>query len=632
MTDRTYRVLARKWRPQKFDQVVGQSAIVRALSNALEQDRIAHAYCFSGIRGVGKTSIARLLAKGLNCRNVEAPTADPCGTCEACVEIEESRNLDVIELDAASQTGVDDIRQLNEVARYTPSRDRHRVFIIDEAHMLSASAFNALLKTLEEPPPHVIFMLATTEPHKILQTVLSRCQHYPLGRISQAEITERLREIVEAEGVRVSEDGLSMVAMAADGSLRDAQSLLDKLIAFGGDEVDDETVADLLGMVDRELLFTATGLITEQDLAGVLGFVNQMVEQGVDLHQFTLDFLGHLRALLVVATVDNGTEILHLPEADIARLQEQARQFEIEDLDRSFALVSANEYRIKQSEVPRYHLEMLLSRLARMPRLEPIEDLIRELRARSGGTSGGTPGGVAGAGRGSRGRSSGGGGVSARSANAAPQTKPPPQKPEAAAPAAVVPRADEPTPIDDEKPPIGEEPPPFADQTPRFDVPPPRGTEPPSNGGQQAPQPPPVRGFGSDAKLILERLRADKPLVARVVERATGVAFNDDTLSLTFPENGGLSRARMSDQAAVAAIEEVGSAALGRTIRVVASFGGEELGPEGAPPTAPDRQASDPGGLAEQERTELWQRAEDEPLVQNFVEALRGNLTDVEEP
>ena len=216
----------------------------------------------------------------------------------------------------------------------------------------------------------------------------------------------------------------------------------------------------------------------------------------------------------MVATVDNGTEILHLPEADIARLQEQARQFEIDDLDRSFALVSANEYRIKQSEVPRYHLEMLLSRLARMPRLEPIEDLIRELRAGSGGTSGGTPGGVAGAGGGSRGRSSGGGGVSARSANGAPETKPPPQKPEAAAPPPVVPRADEPPPIDDEKPPIGEEPPPFADQTPRFDVPPPRGAEPPSNGGQQAPQPPPARGFGSDAKLILERLRADKPLVA----------------------------------------------------------------------------------------------------------------------
>ena len=624
MTGRTYKVLARKWRPQKFDQVVGQSAIVRALSNALEQDRIAHAYCFSGIRGVGKTSIARLLAKGLNCRNVEAPTADPCGTCEACVEIEESRSLDVIEFDAASQTGVDDIRQLNEVARYTPSRDRHRVFIIDEAHMLSANAFNALLKTLEEPPPYVIFMLATTEPHKILQTVLSRCQHYPLGRISQADITTRLREIVEAEGVRVSEDGLSMVAIAADGSLRDAQSLLDKLIAFGGDEVDDETVADLLGLVDRELLFTATGLIAEQDLAGVLGFVNQMVEQGVDLHQFTLDFLGHLRALLVVATVDSGTEILHLPEADIARLQEQARQFEIEDLDRSFALVSANEYRIKQSEVPRYHLEMMLSRLARMPRLEPIEDLIRELRAGSGPTSGGTPGGVAGAGRGSRGRSrSGGGTASARSPSAAPQAKPRPENP-AVAPLPRASRAEE-------LPPIGEEPPPFADQPPPLDEPPSRGAERPSNGEQPAPQRAPARRFSSEVGMILERLQLDKPLVAQVVERAVSVEFNDDTLSLTFPENGGIHRARMRDRASVVAIEKAGSATLGRAICVVAICGGEQIVPEAAPPTDPDHDASNLGGRGQHQGTELWQRAETEPLVQNFVEALRGNLTDVEE-
>ena len=393
MADHSYQVLARKWRPQRFDQVVGQPAIVRTLSNALEQGRVAHAYCFSGIRGVGKTTIARLLAKGLNCRNTESPTASPCSECEACVEIEESRNLDVIEMDAASQTGVDDIRQLNEFARYTPSRDRYRVFIIDEAHMLSTSAFNALLKTLEEPPPHVVFLLATTEPHKILQTVLSRCQHYPLGRISQVEITSRLREMVDAEQVDLSDDGLAMVAIAADGSLRDAQSLLDKLIAFGGDAIDDETVVDLLGMVDRELLFAATDLLTEQDLAGVLGLVNRMVEQGVDLHQFTLDLLGHLRALLVVATVPDAGEILHLPRADLERLSGQAERFEVDDLDRAFALLSASEYRIKQSEVPRYELEMVLSRLARMPRLEPIATLISQLRSGPGGDSGGDSGG-----------------------------------------------------------------------------------------------------------------------------------------------------------------------------------------------------------------------------------------------
>ncbi len=507
MADGSYQVLARKWRPQKFDQVVGQSAIVRTLSNALEQGRVAHAYCFSGIRGVGKTTIARLLAKGLNCRNVDAPTADPCGECEACVEIEESRSLDVIELDAASQTGVDSIRQLNEVARYTPSRDRYRVFIIDETHMLSASAFNALLKTLEEPPPHVVFMLATTAPHKILPTVLSRCQHYPLGRISQVEITGQLRRIVDAENVSVSDDGLSMVAIAADGSLRDAQSLLDKLIAFGGDQVDDETVVSLLGLIDRELLFAATELIAQQDLAGVLGFVNRMVEQGTDLHQFTLDLLGHLRALLVAATVEEAGNILHLPDADLARLREQAKLFEVDDLDRGFALLSASEYRIKQSEVPRYQLEMVLARLARMPRLEPIEELISQLRSGSGGGASG-------------------------------------------------------------------------------------GSGPRRTGGRSA---------GDDGVSTAPSRQAAGP------PRATRTA---------------------PSAAPSRSVEDTPDAALGRKIKVVAAV---DDGAGREPASGPATQAADPAGPARRQRDELWERAEGEPMVQHFVEALRGNLTDVEE-
>jgi len=618
MTDRGYQVLARKWRPQKFDQVVGQSAIVRTLRNALEQGRVAHAYCFSGIRGVGKTTIARLLAKGLNCRSVDSPTAEPCGTCEACVEIEESRSLDVIELDAASQTGVDSIRQLNEVARYTPSRDRYRVFIIDEAHMLSAAAFNALLKTLEEPPPHVVFMLATTEPHKILQTVLSRCQHYPLGRISQAEITGRLREIVAAEGVDISADGLAMVAIAADGSLRDAQSLLDKLIAFGGETIDDEVVADLLGMVDRELLFAATDLIADQDLAGVLGLVNGMVEQGVDLHQFTLDLLGHVRALLVVATVDDAGDILHLPDADLRRLGEQASRFEVDDLDRAFALLSASEYRIKQSEVPRYQLEMVLSRLARMPRLEPISALIQELRSGSGG---GTPGGPGGARRG------GGSGARARAASAAPAASPATRSAAPPAPATgILPDADEPRPA-----PPGAAGPPTVGSLP---------SSPPAGGngvaGAEASIASTSRPAGPDPAVsrVLDRLRRDKPLIAKIVERAGRIELRDDTLFLTFAESG-IFRTRLRDRSALETIETAGEAALGRKIRVVAGFDDEAAGAaasERAAPGAPNSSAA--GGLeraSERQRDELWKRVETEPLVQHFVEALRGNLTDVEE-
>ena len=655
MVERSYQVLARTWRPRKFDQVVGQAAIVRTLSNALEQGRVAHAYCFSGIRGVGKTTIARLLAKGLNCRSVEAPTASPCGTCEACVEIEESRNLDVVEMDAASQTGVDDIRQLNEFARYTPSRDRYRVFIIDEAHMLSASAFNALLKTLEEPPPHVVFLLATTEPHKILATVLSRCQHYPLGRISQAEITARLREIVEAEKVTLSDDGLSMVAIAADGSLRDAQSLLDKLIAFGGDEVDDETVVSLLGLVDRELLFTTVDLLAEQDLAGVLGFVNRMVEQGVDLHQFVLDMLGHLRALLVVATVSDPSDILHLPDGDLERLQVQAQRFGLDDLDRAFALLSASEYRIKQSEVPRYELEIVLSRLARMPRLEPIESLIAQLRggaaprpAGPASFAGGGAGSASGAGGGA-GRSGGGklfsapashgdrpsasaarpasqeaaAGVETQPLREPPPWGPPPDlPPEPVAPAAGMTVAATPAAVS-------------SDST---------GTAPPAAASSS------TAPSGSEVRIIVDRIRADKPLIAKIVERADSAELRDDTLFLSFQESGGIFRARLRDRAALAAIEEAAEAALGRKIRVVAGFNEESgaagAGPAGAALEAPPIEEEGPvgatppagptGGPAsrnahERQRDELWKRAEGEPLVQQFVDALRGNLIDVED-
>lgn len=570
MADHSYQVLARKWRPQKFADVVGQPAIVRTLGNALEKGRVAHAYCLSGIRGVGKTTIARLLAKGLNCRNSDSPTASPCGECEACVEIEESRSLDVIEMDAASQTGVDDIRQLNEFARYAPSRDRYRVFIIDEAHMLSASAFNALLKTLEEPPPHVVFLLATTEPHKILQTVLSRCQHYPLGRISQGDITSRLREIVEAEQVKLSDDGLAMVAVAADGSLRDAQSLLDKLIAFGGDDIDDETVVSLLGMVDRELLFATIDLLTEQDLAGVLGLVNRMVEQGVDLHQFTLDLLGHLRALLVVATVPDAGEILHLPDGDLERLRDQAERFEVDDLDRAFALLSASEYRIKQSEVPRYELEMVLSRLARMPRLEPLATLIAQLRSGPGGDTGGGQ-----AGPGSRGDA----GASRRSGTGGGGTAP--RREAASAPSA----------------------------------------------SEAAPD--------AELALVIDRVRADKPMIAQIIERADSAQVGDETLLLTFRGAGGIFRARLGDRATVAAIEDAAESALGRKIKVVVRFNGDAEGSkESAPMTEspqPDEAAAGPQDAAQQHRDELWRRAEGEPMVQQFVDALRGNLTDVED-
>jgi DNA polymerase-3 subunit gamma/tau len=430
--------------------------------------------------------------------------------------------------------------------------------------------------------------------------VLSRCQHYPLGRISQAEITARLREIVDAENVSLSDDGLSMVAIAADGSLRDAQSLLDKLIAFGGDDIDDETVVNLLGMVDRELLFSTTELLAAQDIAGVLAFVNRMVEQGVDLHQFVLDLLGHLRALLVVATVSDATEILHLPEGDLERLGQQAQRFEVDDLDRAFALLSASEYRIKQSEVPRYELEMVLTRLARMPRLEPIESLIAQLRSGSGGSGGPAAGGS-------------GGGTAGKRAGADRLFSAPAA---ASAPAVARPAGTSAAP-------------PAQPAASSASTAAPSGTTPAST----------TAVGGSEVRIIIDRIRAEKPLIAKIVERADNAELRDDTLFLTFQESGGIFRARLRDRSALAAIEDAAEAALGRKIKVVAGFNGEPGGdssparPERTAPTSETEAAGepDPDGARQRERDELWKRAEGEPLVQQFVDALRGNLIDVED-
>ena len=392
MTQQPYQVLARKWRPRSFDEMIGQAAIVRTLRNALAQERVAHAYCFSGIRGVGKTTTARLLAKGLNCHAATAPTDEPCGRCDSCTEIDSGGSLDVVEMDAASRRGVDEIRGLNEFARYTPSRDRFKVLILDEAHMLTKEAFNALLKTLEEPPPALVFVLATTEAHRFPPTVLSRCQHYQFGRISQRDIAGHLRRMADVEGIMISDDSLALLATAADGSLRDGQSLLDKVIAFGGDEVDEEAVVGLVGLADRVLLSQAIDLVGDGDLPGVLRFINDLVERGVDLHQFTIDLLGQIRNLLVVRVVEDAAEILHLPEADLRGLEKQAQRFSIEDLDRAFALLARSEYQIRTAEQPRYHLEMLLARLAQLPNLEPLESLIAEFRGEGGGgPEGGRP-------------------------------------------------------------------------------------------------------------------------------------------------------------------------------------------------------------------------------------------------
>ncbi|HEY7515593.1 MAG TPA: DNA polymerase III subunit gamma/tau, partial [Vicinamibacteria bacterium] len=296
----SYQVLARKWRPQTFDEVVGQATVTRTLKNALASGRIGHAFLLSGARGVGKTTTARILAKALNCSKAEGPTPDPCGACSSCTEIAAGTSLDVQEIDGATHNGVEQVRELRESARYNPARDRFKVWIIDEVHMLSTGAFNALLKTLEEPPPRVKFIFATTEYHKIPDTILSRCQQYDFRMIPARELIAHLRRVSEADGVKVSEEALARIARAAEGSVRDALSLFDQVLSFSGAEVRDEDVTVLLGLIDRELLFAASEAVARSDSAGILDLVERLTEYGADYRNFARELLLHYREILLV--------------------------------------------------------------------------------------------------------------------------------------------------------------------------------------------------------------------------------------------------------------------------------------------------------------------------------------------
>ena len=324
----SYKVLALKYRPTSFDEVVGQTNVTRTLRNALERGKIGHAFLLSGARGVGKTTTARILAKALNCSRAEGPTASPCSTrtdedrakaCDSCREIADGHSLDVQEIDGASNNSVDQVRELRESARYNPARDRFKVWIIDEVHMLSTGAFNALLKTLEEPPPKVKFIFATTEYHKIPETILSRCQQYDFRMIPARELQLHLRNVADQEKIRVSDAALALIARAAEGSVRDGLSLFDQVLAFTGDEIPDADVAGLLGLVDRELLHRASKAIVEGDSLAMLDLVESLADYGADYRNFARELLLHLREILLVKLAPAGSPLLAADPARGAR-------------------------------------------------------------------------------------------------------------------------------------------------------------------------------------------------------------------------------------------------------------------------------------------------------------------------
>lgn len=373
----SYLVLARKYRPQSFEDLVGQEHVSRTLVNAIHSGRVHHAFLFTGARGVGKTSAARIFAKALNCE--QGLSSQPCQKCPSCVEITAGQGQDVFEIDGASNTGVDDIRELRENIRYLPSHSRFKLFIIDEVHMLSINAFNALLKTLEEPPAHAKFIFATTEPHKIPITILSRCQRFDFRKISLPAVTTRLREIAISEQIEISDRSLALVARRGEGSMRDSLSTLDQVLAFCGNRVADEEVQGLLGMVDRRLLLDTVEGIVEHDSRRVLDSVRRVDDLGHSFRQFCQELVESFRALVLIKVVEEPGDLLETTVDELAQLQRLADQGGIEDLQRVLTLLVKTEAELAVSTFPRLALEMTLVRLTHLPPAKDVGTLLRKV-------------------------------------------------------------------------------------------------------------------------------------------------------------------------------------------------------------------------------------------------------------
>jgi len=379
-----YQVIARKWRPQTFDEVTGQEPITRTLRNAIEHQRLHHAYLFSGARGVGKTTTARLLAKALNCHKAKQPTSTPCRSddpdqCSSCREITESRSIDVQEIDAASNTGVDNVREaIIASVGIAPARDRYKVFIIDEVHMLSGAAFNALLKTLEEPPPRVVFIMATTERHKVPETILSRCQQFEFRTIATARILERLKLIAKAEKISVPDDALREIARTGEGSMRDAQSALDQVISFAGEKITKEDVEMALGVAGADILKRIIDSIAANKPAEAIVAVDDIVMRGHDLRNFCRDLLAHFRDLLVTK-VSGNEELLESAVCEPQELKRQAELFSESDLVRFFHSLAETETKLRAATQPRYQLEIGIVKLMELRGVETIGEIIQRL-------------------------------------------------------------------------------------------------------------------------------------------------------------------------------------------------------------------------------------------------------------
>jgi DNA polymerase III subunit gamma/tau len=560
-----YQVLALKYRPQTFDEVVGQRAVVQTLKNSLEGSRIAHAYLFSGVRGVGKTSVARLLAKALNC--VNGPTVRPCNACSSCVEIAASSSLDVLEIDGASNNSVDDVRDLRETVRYAPSRDRYRIFIIDEVHMLSSSAFNALLKTLEEPPPRVVFIFATTEHRKIPVTILSRCQHFEFRKIARREIAAHLGRVCAAEAVSISPHALDLIARLADGSLRDAQSALDQVIAYSGSSVKDEDVRTILGVLDREILLAFMEKIAAKDPAALLELVDRVLETGHDPVLFLNSLMEQARDLLLLKVAADAPKTLELAEEERAAMAPLAPRFSEEDLLRIMDGVAREEGRIRFAAQPRYLLEALAVRLCHIADLTPLEELLARFPDQGETT-----------------------------APALPPDKPPREAAATAPSASPAPhRAAEPVAV-------GEAPPGDA--------------EPPAPAGD----PDEIR---RQVEAILERVDRERSTLGGFLSHAVFFDLEDSAFVISLPEDKAVFRASIERKEYLAFLRDTIAAVTGRRMEVKIRLA--------QPAPAPEIVAPAGAGERDAKRKQLLEEAQRSPVVKSFLDLFQGEITDIEE-
>src|SRR5579859_3579597 len=383
----SYTVLARKYRPQKFSEVIGQEHVTRTLQNAIEQGRTAHGYIFSGHRGIGKTTVARILAAALNCRSQDHPVSEPCGICESCTEIRAGNAVDVIEIDAATNRGIDEIRELREAARYRPARDRFKIYILDEAHQITDAAFNALLKTLEEPPDHIVFMLATTQPEDIPQTIRSRCQHFSFRAVKFDDIVGQLRDLVTREKIDADDDALALLAEAGDGSMRDALSILDQAIASSTGKLTADSVRNLVGAAPAHVLEQVMQAVSESNSQEILRQVDHLISEGHSPTHFARQLVRFLRNATVAKVAGKDSPLLQISSEERERVARVAELFGEEDLTRHLQIMLRTHGELGYKQEQRFHLELGLLKMAHAQKLLPLEQLLSDVTPASGASS-----------------------------------------------------------------------------------------------------------------------------------------------------------------------------------------------------------------------------------------------------